>query len=341
MAALTLTVIQAAENTAVKAYAEVWGTDESGYQYAPVAWMEAMVDSYKSAGEDVITLMLHEDWVHNVRLALLARLFVCSVVGSPAVVVQAKVSAPFQLRKVWIQDRDWNVVMSERSSIFVDCSAIKSFKVDRTRRTVPVTDEMRVGPRPASMRNISRIQGQGTLVLVHGYCAGQNEFPRDQFTNAIQFQDYKQARSNDAFALKIREFGEQFDAFSIVRAHPTTSQPAPPKSTTRLAVDLTNAPFTFPPSSELFRSRTRRVVSPPLTSTATTGQSSRTPRVAASSSLSAAPTTALASPAPLPPSVKTPHPMAGCASLAHSVDRRRSNAPQAGSSVLAAVATTT
>jgi len=186
--------VYAAENTAVKAYAEVWGTDESGYQYAPVAWMEAMVDSYKSAaGEDVITLMLHEDWVHN-----------------------AKVSAPFQLRKVWIQDRDWNVVMSERSSIFVDCSAIKSFKVDRTRRTVPVTDEMRVGPRPASMRNISRIQGQGTLLLVHGYCAGQNEFPRDQFTNAVQFQDYKQARSNDAFALKIREFGEQFDAFSII-----------------------------------------------------------------------------------------------------------------------------
>jgi hypothetical protein len=59
---------QAEESTAVKAYAEVWGTDESGYEYAPVAWMEAMVDPYKnSAGEDVITLMLHEDWVHNVR----------------------------------------------------------------------------------------------------------------------------------------------------------------------------------------------------------------------------------------------------------------------------------
>jgi hypothetical protein len=232
--------------------------------------------------------------------------------------VQAKVSAPFQLRKVWIQDRDWNVVMSERSSIFVDCSAIKSFKVDRTRRTVPVTDEMRVGPRPASMRNISRIQGQGTLVLVHGYCAGQNEFPRDQFTNAIQFQDYKQARSNDAFALKIREFGEQFDAFSIVRAPPHYFAACTTKST-RLEVDMTNAPsFTFPPSSELFRSRTRRVVSPPLTSTATTGRSSRTPRVAASSSLSAAPTTALASPAPLLPSVITPHPPNGWVRFARS-----------------------
>jgi len=159
--------------------------------------MESMVDPYKNAaGEHVVTIMLHQDWVNN-----------------------AKVSAPFQLRNVWIQDRDWNVVMSERSTIFVDSSALKrssSFRFDSSRRTVPITEEMRVGPRPASMRNISRAQGEGTLILVHGYCAGQNEFPRDQFTNAVQFQDYKQARSNDAFALKIREFGNQFSAFSIV-----------------------------------------------------------------------------------------------------------------------------
>lgn len=59
---------QPADFSTIKAYAEVWGTDESGYQYAPVGWMQAMVDHHKSAiGEDVITLQLHEDWVHNVR----------------------------------------------------------------------------------------------------------------------------------------------------------------------------------------------------------------------------------------------------------------------------------
>lgn len=53
-------------------------------------------------------------------------------------------------------------------------------------------------------------------MLVHGYCAGKNEFPPSQFTNPVQFQDYKQARSNDAFALKIKEFADQFPAFTIV-----------------------------------------------------------------------------------------------------------------------------
>lgn len=54
-------------------------------------------------------------------------------------------------------------------------------------------------------------------MLVHGYCAGENEFPLSQFTNAVQFKDYKQTRSNDAFALKIKEFADQFPAFTIVR----------------------------------------------------------------------------------------------------------------------------
>lgn len=60
-----------AEEAVVKAYAEVWGTDSTGYEYAPVAWMQAMVDPYKNAaGEQVITLQLHEDWVHKVGLVI-------------------------------------------------------------------------------------------------------------------------------------------------------------------------------------------------------------------------------------------------------------------------------
>jgi hypothetical protein len=56
------------EDTTTKAYAEVWGTDSSGYEYAPVAWVQSMVDPYKNAaGETVITLELHEDWLHKVR----------------------------------------------------------------------------------------------------------------------------------------------------------------------------------------------------------------------------------------------------------------------------------
>ncbi|ELR25113.1 conditioned medium factor, putative [Acanthamoeba castellanii str. Neff] len=185
------------EESTTKAYAEVWGTDSTGYEYAPVAWVQAMVDPYKSAaGETVVTLQLHEDWVHK-----------------------AGVTAPFQLRNVWLEDRNWNVVLSERSAIYVDASAIKSFQANPHKRdNVAITEEMTVGPRPAAMalRNRTRAsEAGGKLILVHGYCAGQNEFPLSDFTNAVQFQDYNQVRSNDAFALKIRDFGNQFDSFSI------------------------------------------------------------------------------------------------------------------------------
>jgi len=82
---------------------------------------------------------------------------------------------------------------------------------------VPITEEMLVGRRPAAMLNRTRATAaEATIVLVHGYCAGQNEFPLSHFTNAVQFHDYNQARSNDDFALRIKNFGDQFPAFTIV-----------------------------------------------------------------------------------------------------------------------------
>lgn len=60
---------QPEDSTTVKAYAEVWGTDETGHQYTPIAWVQAMVDAHKlPSGEEVITLQLHADWVLNVRI---------------------------------------------------------------------------------------------------------------------------------------------------------------------------------------------------------------------------------------------------------------------------------
>ena len=68
-------------------------------------------------------------------------------------------TAPFQLRNVWLEDRNWNVVLSERSAIYVDASAIKSFQANPHKRdNVAITEEMTVGPRPAAMalRNRTR-----------------------------------------------------------------------------------------------------------------------------------------------------------------------------------------
>lgn len=167
----------------VKAYAEVWGTDSSGYEYTPVAWIEAMVDPETLPnGHTVLTMQLDTNWLHL-----------------------AQAQAPFQLRNVWIEDRDSNVPLSSRSRIFVDSSSdftVRQFRPNPNLRNIPITDEMRNGPRPRGL-NLTAVAGAPTLFLVHGYCASVNEFPTSQFTDAIQFQDFKQSRSNDAFALRI------------------------------------------------------------------------------------------------------------------------------------------
>ncbi len=37
-------ILQSEEQVTLKAYAELWGTDATGYQLVPVAWMQAMTD---------------------------------------------------------------------------------------------------------------------------------------------------------------------------------------------------------------------------------------------------------------------------------------------------------
>jgi len=189
------------EGLTVKAYAEVWGTDSTGLEYVPVGWVQGMVDPQRDAeGEHYISLQIHSDWVHK-----------------------AGAQPPFQLRNAWLEDRSSNVILSNRDVIYVEEeSASLRYKFNPVRRPLnaarlPVTEEMKVGPRPASMRNVTTAKrAGGKVVLVHGYCSGANEFPTSQFPDSVQFQDYKQSRSNDDFALRIKALGDQYPSFSIV-----------------------------------------------------------------------------------------------------------------------------
>jgi len=182
----------------VKAYAEVWGTDGGGLEYVPVAWLQAMVDPERlPSGRKVVTLQMDECWMQK-----------------------AQAAAPLQLRNVWLEDRDYSVPYTHRDRIFVDSTTNKAarlFRPDVKKMHVAVTQEMRQGPKPLALRNAT-IAGTGKLILVHGYCAGINEFPPSQFTDAIQFMDKKASRTNDAFALLIKKFAEDqgITSFGIV-----------------------------------------------------------------------------------------------------------------------------
>jgi len=145
----------------IKAYAEVWGTGSSGYEYCPIAWVQAMVDPYtNSDGYRVITLQLHEDWVNKVLSY--ACLAIQSGDGANFTYYphhQANANAPFQLRNVRLQDRHWNVLLSQRSAVFVDSSLVTSFvpKPVSVSGDHRITEEMSFGPRPAAMRNVSAL----------------------------------------------------------------------------------------------------------------------------------------------------------------------------------------
>jgi len=187
------------EELTVKAYAEVWGTDRSGLEYIPVAWVQAMVTPERQpSGRKVITLQLNEQWLHK-----------------------AQANYPLQLRNVWLEDREFSVPFSRRDRVFVEHKTNKMaslFRPNLKKKDLPITREMREGPMPLVLRNATAAGANPKLLLVHGYCAGANEFPPSQFTNAVQFADFKKSRTNDAFALRLKEFAEQqgITSFGIV-----------------------------------------------------------------------------------------------------------------------------
>jgi len=183
---------QQKDQVTYKAYAEVWGTGQSGIDYTPIAWIQSIVNvEYTPDERSVVNLQLNEDWVHK-----------------------ATATAPFQLRSVWIEEVNSNVPLSSRERIYVDNHGAKHFKLKKHRANVPITEEMRSGPRPRALQNTTNVGGK--LLLVHGYCASVNEFPPQQFSEAVQFLDKKAARSNDQFGLILRDFGGQFGSFGVV-----------------------------------------------------------------------------------------------------------------------------
>jgi len=75
-----------------------------------------------------------------------------------------------------------------------------------------ITEEMTVGKRPEKYSLDKPLAGvTGKVIMVHGYCAGSNVWQQysGDFTNAVYVSFLKQSDSNDQFAKKIFDFGEQ------------------------------------------------------------------------------------------------------------------------------------
>ncbi|MBN8726485.1 MAG: conditioned medium factor [Xanthomonadales bacterium] len=164
-----------------RALAEVWGHDAGGTAI-PVAWIGGMVAPSNGA----IELGFDERWIDL-----------------------AGAQPPFELRALRIEDpeRSVEVTGAER----VEFTLPRRF-VLYSARDITVDESMRMGQRPAGMAPM----GTGKrLLLVHGYCSG-GVWPAGQFGTASTFLDANQNRSNDQFALRIRNFGATWNSFGTV-----------------------------------------------------------------------------------------------------------------------------
>ena len=163
-----------------RAYAQVWGTGERGLQ--PVAWIGGMATPQGGA----LSLGLDARWI-----------------------ARAKVTAPFELRNVRIEDPDHfvTVAQAERMPLAMPSTRVKPAAGDT------IDEQMTMGPRP-----VGEAAGKGVgkrLILVHGYCSG-GVWPAGQFSTASTFLDVNQNRSHDQFARLLQTFGNTWASFGTV-----------------------------------------------------------------------------------------------------------------------------
>ncbi len=215
-----------------RAYAEVWGTSSETGAMVPVAWVSSMTDlavlpSGPMAGKLAFDLELNARWLEI-----------------------AKATEPLELRNVYVQERNAWVPVAAHSTVPVtDATGVVEGHLAARRPMLAasglaassvITEEMRKGVNPYTLpggrhnleakrasRAAARAAAAGEvsadptavpqLVLSHGFCAPENAWPIEDFTDAQKFEDLSQNRPTDLFARLIRDFGDPYDAgFSLV-----------------------------------------------------------------------------------------------------------------------------
>jgi hypothetical protein len=164
-----------------RAYAEVWGTGKDG-SAVPVAWVSGM----SSPKDGALDLGFDERWV-----------------------TRSGATAPFELRKLRIEDPDHFVTITGAERLPVD---LPTGRVKAKAEDIVIDEAMLMGPRPPELRQ----KGVGKrLLLVHGYCSG-GVWPAGQFSTASTFLDVNQNRTHDQFARLIQTFGNTWNSFGVV-----------------------------------------------------------------------------------------------------------------------------
>jgi hypothetical protein len=173
--------------TQVAALAEVWGTNNEG-ERVPLAWIGGMA----LVEGNSVSLFLDGRWISR-----------------------SAARRPFELRSVRISDPNSYVPLTRADAMPL---AVRKMPIAlrSDERVDEITDEMLMGPRPVQNFQTNAIAPRG-LLLVHGYCSGNNPWPASQFTGTASFLDANASRTHDDFARRIRDFGAtKFTSYGIV-----------------------------------------------------------------------------------------------------------------------------
>jgi hypothetical protein len=176
--------------TVFRGFTQVWGTSDSG-EIVPVAWLSGLMSIESSnrfnSTQYHLSFELHASWLDI-----------------------AKASYPLYLRETNFDDIKAFVTLTSADSLKVSTNDRNLIgRKWRPHKPDDITYEMKNGYSSCHYLSQNSSQEQGTLVLVHGYCAKETPFDLDEFTDYAVLEDFNKNRLNDEFAQAIFDFVEQ------------------------------------------------------------------------------------------------------------------------------------
>lgn len=183
----------------LRAYAEVYGTDASTGALVAACWIGGYTTV--DATTSTVSLEFNKRWLAT-----------------------AKVTEPLVLRTVTLYDGQVHVPLASAAELPVTAASLNLAKAPAAPRP---TEEMRMGVRPAhlyphvaAMRRANRTEALASLVLLHGYCAKNNPWTRN---NPVVFTDYAafvggigQSFLNDVYAQMVIAQYADLPSFALV-----------------------------------------------------------------------------------------------------------------------------
>ncbi|KAG2389303.1 hypothetical protein C9374_013863 [Naegleria lovaniensis] len=213
-----------ADGKQFKAYAEVYASSSSS-SLEPVAFISGMTIAEKCDGSDcpqgmiALPLQMSVKWIakaqqksnNNLQMPFILKNVNVQDVASSNIISKIEQTIP-ELTFSHIShgsDRVYNVKVDAVNNLLSIHPIIKAFDG-------VITETMLFGPRPVELAKVNAKSSTHKVILIHGYCSGNNPFPTSDFNNAVVFEDLHANRNNDKFAKMIAEVGSEFDSFSMI-----------------------------------------------------------------------------------------------------------------------------